>query len=148
MTTTERGIPWLRIVRESTLLPRKVKIREPEDVVLLLGEKAKAEEVEVFWALLLDAQSQVRGAVEVSRGLVNCSLVHPREVFRIALLYGAAGIIVAHNHPSGDPTPSPEDRVCTQGLVEAGRLLELPVLDHVIIGGDGRFVSFASAGLL
>jgi hypothetical protein len=73
--------------------------------------------------------------------------VHPREVFRAAIAEAAAGIIVVHNHPSGDPTPSQEDRAVTRQLVEAGRLLDLPVYDHLILAGD-RFVSFATAGLL
>jgi DNA repair protein RadC len=97
--------------------------------------------------LALDTQSQVLRAVLVTRGLLNSSLVHPREVFRPAIAEAAAGIIVVHNHPSGDPTPSAEDRAITRQLVAAGRLLDLPVHDHIIIAGD-RFLSFATAGLL
>jgi DNA repair protein RadC len=85
--------------------------------------------------------------VLVTRGLLNSSLVHPREVFRPAIAEAAAGIIVVHNHPSGDPTPSAEDRAATKQLVAAGQLLDMPVYDHVIIAGD-RFVSFAASGLL
>jgi DNA repair protein RadC len=73
--------------------------------------------------------------------------VHPREVFRPAIVEAAAGIIVVHNHPSGDPTPSAEDRAVTRQLVAAGRLLDLPVYDHVIVAGD-RWVSLAAAGLM
>jgi len=73
--------------------------------------------------------------------------VHPREVFRPAIAEAAAGIIVVHNHPSGDPTPSAEDRAVTRQLVAAGQLLDLPVYDHVILAGD-RFLSFAAEGLL
>jgi DNA repair protein RadC len=73
--------------------------------------------------------------------------VHPREVFRAAIMEAAAGIIVVHNHPSGDPTPSLEDQSVTRQLVAAGRLLDVPVYDHVIIAGD-RFVSLATMGLL
>src|SRR2546429_585004 len=83
----------------------------------------------------------------ITRGILNSSLVHPREVFRAAIAEAAAGIIVVHNHPSGDPTPSADDRAVTRQLVEAGRLLDLPVYDHVIVGGD-RYVSFAETGLL
>lgn len=103
--------------------------------------------VEEFRLLALDSQSQVLRDVLVTRGLLNSSLVHPREVFRAAIAEAAAGIIVVHNHPSGDPTPSAEDRSVTRQLVEAGRLLDLPVYDHVIIAGD-RFTSFATLGLL
>jgi DNA repair protein RadC len=138
-------------VREPITVPEGVaggvRIREPEDVVGLLRPRAAVEEVEVFWVLTLNSQSAVRGLTEVTRGLLNSSLVHPREVFRVAIVDGAAGIIVAHNHPSGDPTPSAEDRAITRRLVEAGRLLDVPVYDHVIIAGD-RFVSLATLGLL
>jgi DNA repair protein RadC len=115
--------------------------------VALLGAQAAGEETELFWVLLLDSQSQVRGAVEVGRGTLNGCLVHPREVFRVAVMYGAAGIIVAHNHPSGDPTPSAEDRAVTQQLQTARRLLDIPVYDHVVLAG-ARWVSFATIGLL
>ncbi len=83
----------------------------------------------------------------ITRGLLNSSLVHPREVFRAAIAEAAAGIVVVHNHPSGDPTPSPEDVAVTRQLVAAGRLLDLPVYDHIVIAGD-TFVSLAAAGML
>jgi len=85
--------------------------------------------------------------ITVTRGLLNSSLVHPREVFREAIAERAAAIILVHNHPSGDPTPSPDDRVVTEQLVQAGKVLDIPVQDHVIIG-RGRYISFAEAGLL
>ncbi len=127
--------------------PSAVRIREPEDVVHLLGDKLRDLQVEEFHLLALDSQSQVLRDVLVTRGLLNSSLVHPREVFRPAIAEAAAGIIVVHNHPSGDPTPSAEDRAATKQLVAAGQLLDMPVYDHVIIAGD-RFVSFAASGLL
>jgi DNA repair protein RadC len=110
---------------------------------------ADRETTEAFWILALDSQSRVlfNSPIVITRGLLNSSLVHPREVFRSAIAAGAAGILLVHNHPSGDPTPSPEDRAVTKQLLEAGRLLDLPVYDHVIIGG-ARFVSFAELGLL
>jgi DNA repair protein RadC len=134
-----------RLAREER--PPLQRIREPEDVVRVFGPRLRDLQVEEFHLLALDSQSQVLREVLVTRGVLNGSLVHPREVFRAAIAEAAAGIIVVHNHPSGDPTPSAEDRVVTRQLVEAGRLLDLPVYDHVIIGGD-RFVSFATAGLL
>jgi DNA repair protein RadC len=103
--------------------------------------------VEEFHLLALDTQSQVIREVLVTRGILNSSLVHPREVFRPAIAEAAAGIIVVHNHPSGDPTPSAEDRAVTRQLVAAGQLLDLPVYDHVIVAGD-RWVSFSQGGLL
>jgi len=123
------------------------RIREPDDVVRLFNGRLRDLQVEEFHLLALDSQSQVVREVLVTRGLLNSSLVHPREVFRAAIAEAAAGIIVVHNHPSGDPTPSAEDRAVTQQLAAAGRLLDLPLYDHVIIAGD-RFLSFATAGLL
>jgi len=127
--------------------PAHLRIREPEDVVRLLATRLRDLQVEEFHLLALDSQSQVLRDVLITRGLLNSSLVHPREVFRAAIAEAAAGVIVVHNHPSGDPTPSAEDRAVTRQLVEAGRLLDLPVYDHIIVAGD-RFTSFASAGLL
>ncbi|HXI21525.1 MAG TPA: JAB domain-containing protein, partial [Gemmatimonadales bacterium] len=127
--------------------PRLPRIREPADVASVLGPRLRDLAVEEFHVLALDSQSRLLRDVLVTRGLLNSALVHPREVFRAAIAEAAAGIIVAHNHPSGDPTPSPEDRTVTRQLVEAGRLLDLPVYDHVIVAGD-RFLSFVSAGLL
>jgi DNA repair protein RadC len=126
--------------------PPVVRIREPEDVLRLFGSRLRDLQVEEFHLLALDSQSQVLREVLITRVLLNSSLVHPREVFRAAIA-DAAGIIVVHNHPSGDPTPSAEDRAATKQLVSAGRLLDVPLYDHVIIAGD-RFVSFATAGLL
>jgi DNA repair protein RadC len=134
-----------RLAREAR--PPVERIREPEDVVRLFQGRLRDLQVEEFHLLALDSQSQVLREVLVTRGLLNSSLVHPREVFRAAIAEAAAGIIVVHNHPSGDPTPSAEDRAVTQQLAAAGRLLDLPLYDHVIIAGD-RFVSFACAGLL
>ena len=127
--------------------PVAPRIREPEDVARLFQPRLRDLQVEEFHLLALDSQSQVLRQVLVTRGLLNSSLVHPREVFRAAIAEAAAGIIVVHNHPSGDPTPSTEDRTITRQLAEAGRLLDLPLYDHVVIAGD-RFVSFAAAGLL
>ena len=134
-----------RLAREDR--PPVVRIREPEDVVRVFQDRLRDLQVEEFHLLALDSQSQVLREVLVTRGLLNSSLVHPREVFRAAIAEAAAGIIVVHNHPSGDPTPSAEDRAVTQQLAAAGRLLDLPLYDHVIIAGD-QFVSFAAAGLL
>jgi len=134
-----------RLAREDR--PPVLRVREPEDVVRLLSGRLRDLQVEEFHLLALDSQSQVLREVLVTRGLLNSSLVHPREVFRAAIAEAAAGIIVVHNHPSGDPTPSAEDRAVTQQLAAAGRLLDLPLYDHVIIAGD-RFVSFATSGLL
>jgi DNA repair protein RadC len=134
-----------RLTREER--PPIHRIREPDDVVRLFAGRLRDLQVEEFHLLALDSQSQVLREVLITRGLLNSSLVHPREVFRAAIAEAAAGIIVIHNHPSGDPTPSAEDRAVTRQLAEAGRLLDLPLYDHLIIAGD-RFVSLATMGLL
>ena len=134
-----------RLARES--LPVPARIRSPEDVVRIAGPRLRDLPVEEFHLLALDSQSQVTRDVLITRGLLNSSLVHPREVFRAAIAEAAAGIILVHNHPSGDPTPSADDQAVTRQLVAAGELLDLPVYDHVIIAGD-RFLSFATKGLL
>src|SRR5437879_5244380 len=139
---------FVRLIREpGTELQAGTRIRGPADVQRLLAARVAVLETEAFFVLSLGSQSQVRAIEELTRGILNSSLVHPREVFRAAILAGAAGIIVVHNHPSGDPTPSADDRAVTRQLVDAGRLIDVPVYDHVIIGGD-RYVSFAEAGLL
>lgn len=134
-----------RLAREER--PIRARIRTPEDVVRLVGDRLRDLEVEEFHLVALSAQRDVIREVLISRGVLTGSLVHPREVFRPAIAEAAAGIIVVHNHPSGDPTPSPEDRAVTGQLVAAGTLLGIPVLDHVIVAGD-RWMSFASQGLL
>jgi DNA repair protein RadC len=135
-------------VREPSQLEELTAIKSPSTAAeLLRAHGATREEVEVMYALLLDTQNRVRGLVEVSRGILNGSLVHPREVFRLAIVHGAAGIIVAHNHPSGNPAPSTDDKTVTEQLVNAGRLLDIPLYDHIIITDSGYF-SFAEAGLL
>ncbi len=134
-----------RLARE--IRPPASRIRAPEDAVRWLSPRLRDLQVEEFHVLALDSQSRVLRDITITRGLLDSSLVHPREVFRAAIAEAAAGVILVHNHPSGDPTPSPEDRTVTRQLVEAGRLLDLPVYDHIIVAGD-RFLSWAAAGLL
>jgi len=102
---------------------------------------------EIFKVVLLDAKNTVVKETTVSEGSLTLSIVHPREVFALAVRESAAAVIFLHNHPSGDPTPSQEDRRLTERLVAAGHLLGIRVLDHVIVG-DGRYVSFADEGWL
>ncbi len=102
---------------------------------------------EIFKVVLLDAKNTVVKETTVSEGSLTLSIVHPREVFALAVRESAAAVIFLHNHPSGDPTPSHEDRRLTDRLVAAGELLGIRVLDHVIVG-DGRYVSFADEGWL
>lgn len=122
--------------------------RTPGAFAEILRPLMESEPVEVFALLTLDSKHMVTGYVEISRGTISTSLVHPREVFGPALRMGAASILVAHNHPSGDPKPSRQDEEVTVRLVEAGKLLGVLVIDHLIIGADGAFVSFNELGLI
>lgn len=122
-------------------------IRSPEDVRSLLLERLRHEEREHFFTVLLNTKNHCLGIEEVSVGSLNSSIVHPREVFRAAIKRSAAALIIAHNHPSGDCTPSREDMEVTRRLTEAGRLLGIDVLDHVIFG-DGVILSFKEKGLM
>jgi len=120
-------------------------IRGPGDVFARVGPLLRDLRQEEFHALLLNTQHRVIRNVLVTRGILDAALIHPREVFRAAIVESAAGVILVHNHPSGDPSPSREDRVVTQQLVAAGSAVGIPVLDHVIIG-EGSFVSLAERG--
>ena len=122
-------------------------IRSPRDVYAAYAPRLQDLPVEEFHVAVLDAQHRLERDILVTRGILNSSLVHPREVFREAIAERAAAIILVHNHPSGDPAPSADDRAVTTQLVAAGRLLDIPVHDHVIVG-RGRYTSFAEAGLL
>ena len=122
------------------------EICSAEDVVSLLGH-LRNEKKEHFCSVLLDAKHQVLRTCTVHIGTLTMSVVGPREIFRDAIREGASSIIVAHNHPSGDPTPSPEDILVTDKLVEVGNLLDIPLIDHVIIGSP-RHTSFKEQGLL
>jgi DNA repair protein RadC len=102
---------------------------------------------EAFVALCVSTRNDLLGYNVVSVGSVNASIVHPREVFKAAVLLNAASLIIAHNHPSGDPAPSREDREVTRAISDAGRVLDIPLHDHVIVGEE-RYFSFKEAGLL
>ena len=126
---------------------REGRIQGPTDVFRRLGPALRDRRQEEFWALYLDTQNRVICERCVTVGLLNSSLVHPREVFAPAIAHAAASVVLAHNHPSGDPAPSPEDLEVTWQLVESGRLLGIPVRDHIVIG-DGRYVSLLEQGLV
>ena len=126
---------------------RDGRIQGPEDVYRRLGPALRDRKQEEFWAVYLDTQNRVISERRVTVGLLNSSLVHPREVFAPAIAHAAASVVLAHNHPSGDPDPSPEDLEVTWQLVESGRLLGIPVRDHIVIG-DGRFISLLERGLV
>lgn len=123
----------------------KNKVLSPVDISSLLMSELRYKKQEHFIAVLLDTKHQVIGIETISIGTLNSTLVHPREVFNRAVRRSAHGIVLVHNHPSGIPEPSKEDSVLTERLVEAGKLIGIHVLDHVIIG-DGIFYSFKEHG--
>ena len=137
----ELGKRWLRAgaVREADVIVKSESAWE------ILRTRLEHQRQESFVVLTLDAKRAVLDIVEVSRGTLTSSLVHPREVFRPAVKHAAAAVIFAHNHPSGDPKPSKEDRALTVRLQEAGEILGIQVLDHIVVG-DGRYISFADMG--
>lgn len=134
-----------RLAREGP--EERQRIRGPRDVYDRCAPAMRDLNQEEFRLLLLSTQHAVTREVIVTRGVLDASVVHPREVFRAAITESAASIVLVHNHPSGDPAPSPEDRQVTRQLAEAGRLIGIPVVDHVVIG-DGNYVSFSEAGWL
>lgn len=138
-----------RLARETLT---KSKIDSPELVYQLLGPEMRALNRESLRVILLDTRYHLMRIEEISLGSLNESIAHPREIFRPALIYSAYALIVAHNHPSGDPSPSEADHRLTRRLSEAARLLQISLLDHVIIGSpDGEkpsFYSFKEAGIL
>lgn len=131
----------------SVPLFRGQTIRSPADVQRHFAPRFRGRARESFHVLLLDARHRLVSMDEVSVGTLTASLVHPREVFREAIRQAAAALLLVHHHPSGDPSPSPEDRSVTDRLVAAGRLLGIAVVDHVIVA-EGGFFSFQQAGCL
>lgn len=131
----------------SSRRPERAQIRMSGDAAGLFMERLRYEKREHFVTCLLDSKSCVIGEQDVSIGELNRTMVHPREVFSMAVRKSAASILVLHNHPSGDPEPSREDLLTTRRLEICGRILGIELVDHLIIG-DGRYVSFRDRGLL
>ena len=125
----------------------KPVFHSPEDVATIYVPKLRDLKHEEFWALLLTSANRLMSEVTVTSGTLNSSLVHPRECFQEALKQSAATVIFLHNHPSGNAEPSQEDIAITKQLVESGKILGIPVHDHIIVAGDS-FTSFADRGLL
>ena len=122
-------------------------ITRPEDVYALLHHQLRDEKQEHVIVLLLNTKNRVIRQTTVTKGTLDSSLLHPREVFREAIRHSASSIILAHNHPSGDPTPSNEDVQLTKRIYQAGQLVGIDLLDHVILG-DGRWISLRSQGVI
>ena len=123
------------------------KISNMEDVAKVVKPLIADTNKEFFITLYLNTKNGILRQEVISIGSLNSNTVHPREVFRTACIVSASGIIVAHNHPSGDPMPSREDIELTKRLVESGKMIGIEVLDHVIIGQDRNY-SFKDAGML
>ncbi len=134
-----------RVRRRPTRRGRPV--RHPQQMASYLGARLADDQVESFGVLLLDARNRLLADDTLSQGGWSASVVRPREVFRRALLAGAPAIILYHNHPSGDPTPSREDIQITRQLVDAGQMLGIKVLDHLIVGAEG-YASLRERGLV
>lgn len=130
----------------------KIQLDSPKKVVEILQKVLKSEDLidqekEHFWVIGLNNRNIIKYLELISLGILNANLVHPREVFRLAIMKGVASIIVSHNHPSGDPEPSEDDLEITKRLKKSGEILGIEVLDHLIITNK-RFYSFKERGLI
>ncbi len=140
------NIVRLKMVREASLLYPQRRIRMARDVVELFLTFLDETDREQFFLLCLNTKNEPTALHTVSIGSLDASIVHPREVFKTAILSNAASVIVAHNHPSGDPTPSREDIQVTRKLQQAGDMLGITVLDHIVVGTEGAYYSLKEKG--
>lgn len=145
----EKAVAVLELAKAHATEPlvRGAAFRGSEDVFRAFGARLRDLKVEQFWVVLIDGKHRIVKEVLVSQGTLTSSPVHPREVFTAAIRHGAAALIVCHNHPSGDASPSADDLEITRRLVQVGDLVGIRVLDHVVIG-DGCYVSFTDRGLM
>jgi DNA repair protein RadC len=127
--------------------PQAVKIANSRDLYQLFRNRMNEERVEVFQVVMLNSKNEFMAIDTIARGSLSASVVHPREVMTNPVRLQAAALILMHNHPSGDPTPSSEDHGCTQRLVAAGKILGIRILDHIIFG-HCDYYSFANSGTL
>lgn len=138
----------LRLVREGSILYKTRRISSPKDAVGIGQQFLEDADREQVIVCCLDTKNQPLSISVVSMGILNSSLIHPREIFKTAILTNAASIMLFHNHPSGDPEPSNEDLSITQRIKEAGVLMGIELLDHIIIGTEGRYCSLKEKGLV
>ncbi|MBG9545519.1 DNA repair protein RadC [Cytobacillus firmus] len=139
------NIVSLKLVRESSILYKKRRISSPEDAYKLLKEFLVESDRERFVVVCLDTKNQPTAINICHVGSLNASIVHPREVMKAAILSNAASVIVGHNHPSQDPTPSTEDIEVTKRLVEAGKIIGIEVIDHLVVCEE-KYVSLKEKG--
>jgi DNA repair protein RadC len=139
----------LVIKEEGVEYPKRsdIRMRTPENWVSQVPDAIRYANKEMFMVANVSAKNYLISLEVVTMGILDASLIHPREVFRQAIVANAAAVLVGHNHPSGDPTPSNEDIRLTRQLVEAGKVVDIRVMDHIIVGAD-RFVSFREQGLV
>lgn len=149
-TVSSINIYKIKMVKEDSVEYGNATVKSPRDITAIacdvMGLHEAAEEN--FVILCLNTKNKIAGIHTVSVGSLNASIVHPREVFKAALLNNSSGILLIHNHPSGDPEPSREDIETTHRLVNAGNIMGIKVLDHVIIGECNRYTSFKEQGLM
>jgi DNA repair protein RadC len=136
------------LVQDSSVAVANKCVRSPEDAAKIVTDYLRGADREHFVGLYLNSANSLITVYTISVGTLNSSLVHPREVFKIALMVNAAAVIVAHNHPSGNLEPSHEDISITKQLVEAGKILGVPLHDHIIVSEGNGYTSFAERGLM
>jgi DNA repair protein RadC len=139
----------IKLVREGSLMAdERPVITEPRDIARIASEYLEGADREHLIVILVDTKNRVIGINTISVGHLNGAVVAGREVFKPAVLCNAAQIILAHNHPSGDPTPSREDLRVTKDMAQAGQVLDINLMDHVIVGSNGSYISLKERGLM
>lgn len=136
------------MVKEASMKYQSRKITCPGDAAGLVSEFLLDSDRETMLVVCLDTKCQPTTISVCSIGSLCASIAHPREVFKVAVLSNAASILIAHNHPSGDPSPSPEDISITKRIHECGKLLGIELIDHIIIGSPSNFVSLKERGII
>lgn len=147
-TVCETPVYKVMLVQDSALPVTNKCIRGPKDAAKIVNDYLKGADREHFVGLYLNSANALIAIHTVSVGTLNSSLVHPREVFKLALMVNAASVIVAHNHPSGNAEPSQEDIAVTRQLVEAGKIIGVPIHDHIITTGGTTYASLVERGLI
>ncbi|MFB2516215.1 JAB domain-containing protein [Lysinibacillus sp. OTC-L20] len=135
----------VKLVKEASMLYKNRRIRSPQDCYEVFKEFLGEVDREYFVVMCLDVKNQPTNITVAHIGSLNLSIVHPREVLKTAILSNAASIICCHSHPSGDPTPSPEDIEVTKRLIEEGLIVGVEMLDHIVLGDDS-YVSMKESG--